>query len=249
MSRAAREEMWRLLVDALVSVVFPQACTLCGRPVEGLAEGITCSLCWQAMPDLAAHARCPRCHAPLMIIPPTSENARCRRCEGLTLDLLRFVGPYEGALRANVLRLKTQPQVCRRLREMIGEVVRREPLFHQAEVVIAVPLHPERQRERGYNQAELIARIVARALALPVATDVLHRVRYTLPHRAGMDTIQRARSVSGAFAVRAPQRITDKIVLLVDDVFTTGATLNECARVLREAGARALSGFTVARAL
>lgn len=241
--------MWRLLADALVSLVFPRACILCGRPVDGLGEGVTCSTCWQATPDVTAYARCGRCHAPMIINPPTAERERCRRCEGMTLDLLRFVGPYEGALRANVLRLKTQPQVCRRLREKIEEGVRGEPVFHRADVVIPVPLHPERQRERGYNQAEVIARIVARALALPLATDLLHRIKNTVPHRAGMDVTQRAESLSRAFVVIGRGEIGNRVVLLVDDICTTGATLDECARVLKEVGARAVYGFTVARAL
>ena len=239
--------MLRLLADALTSLVFPHACTLCGRPVDGLGEGVTCSTCWS--PDVPAHARCGRCHAPMMITSTTTEGERCRRCEGMTLDLLRFVGPYDGALRANLLRLKTQPRVCRRLREKIGEGVRGEPAFRRADVIVPVPLHPDRQRERGYNQAEVIARIVARALALPLATDLLHRIKNTVPHRAGMDVTQRAKSLSRAFVVIGRRGIEERVVLLVDDICTTGATLNECARVLKEAGARVVYGFAVARAL
>ncbi|HXF04186.1 MAG TPA: ComF family protein [Blastocatellia bacterium] len=241
--------MLRLLADALVSLVFPRACALCGRLVDGLSEGVTCSACWRGSPDVIGYGRCGRCHAPLIINPPTTGTERCRQCEGMTLDLLRFVGPYEGALRTNVLRLKTQRHVCRRLREKIEEGVRGEPVFYRADVVVPVPLHPQRQRERGYNQAEVIARIVARALALPLATDLLQRIKNTVPHRAGMDVTQRAESLSRAFVVISRGEIEDKVVLLVDDICTTGATLNECARVLKEAGARAVYGFAVARAL
>jgi len=241
--------VFRMLWDGLASVVFPQACVLCLRPVDSLGDGVTCSVCWQAMPDLTAQARCPRCHAPLFVRRPASDRNACDRCEGMTLDLFRFIGPYEGALRANVLRLKTQPQVCRRLREKIVAGVLAEPLFRRADVVIPVPLHPQRQRERGYNQAERIARIAAAALARPMVTDVLVRIKFTVAHRAGMDEVARRASLSQAFAVRDAAVLSGKTILLIDDVYTTGTTLTECARAIRRAQAAAVFGFAIARVL
>jgi ComF family protein len=166
----------------------------------------------------------------------------------MALDLLRYVGPYAGVLRAQVLFLKKKPYVCPRLREEIRKTVAGEPAFRDVQLVLPIPLHPRRRRERGYNQAELVAEEVARALARPLRREVVRRVIYTEPHRAGADAVARARSVARCFAVASPDALRGRVVLLVDDVYTTGATLNECAQTVRQAGARAVYGFVVARA-
>jgi ComF family protein len=163
--------------------------------------------------------------------------------------LLRFVGPYVGALRENVLFLKDHPHVCPRLKAMITETFQREDRLHSATRVMPVPLHPLRRKERGFNQAELIAQIIAREAKFPLDRHTLARVKHTNPHRAGMDAQARAKSVGEAFAVKRPDEIRDQTVLLVDDVFTTGATLNACAHVLLQAGAKAVYGFTIARVM
>jgi predicted amidophosphoribosyltransferase len=110
----------------------------------------------------------------------------------MVLDGLRYIGPYQGVLRAHVLFLKRRPQVCRRLREKIQRVLAEESAFRDVAIVLPVPLHPRRLRERGYNQAELLAEEAARALARPLEKDVLRRILYTEPHRAGMDALARA---------------------------------------------------------
>lgn len=163
--------------------------------------------------------------------------------------MLRFVGPYDGALRQNVLFLKDHPHICGRMKAMIIRTFQQETILHAATRVIPVPLHPIRRKERGFNQAELITQIIAREAGIPCDRHTLARVHYTNPHRAGMDARARAESVAAAFAVQRPERVRDQIVLLIDDVFTTGATLNACSQVLLRAGASAVYGFTVARTL
>lgn len=235
--------MGRSFADFLLSVIFPSRCTLCGEPVESLADGITCAACWSALDRLPA-ARCARCHA-LVNVP----SERCPACREMELDRLRFLGPYAGALRAHLLFLKRKPYVCRRLREEIRKGVATELTFRDVELVLPVPLHPRRRRERGYNQADLLAEEIAGALGRPLRREVLRRVIYTEPHRAGADAWARARSLARCFVVTAAEVVRGKVVLLVDDVYTTGATLNECARTVRAAGARAVYGFVVARTL
>ena len=120
--------------------------------------------------------------------------------------------------------------------------------FGQVELVCPVPLHPRRQRERGFNQSELLARSLAAHFGAELAPHLLARVRDTAP-QIDLPRAERQANVRGAFAVPKPEKAAGKSVLVVDDVFTTGATLRECARVLRRAGASRVLIFTLARPL
>ncbi|MEE9137513.1 MAG: ComF family protein [candidate division NC10 bacterium] len=115
------------------------------------------------------------------------------------------------------------------------------------DAVVPVPLHRNRERERGFNQAEILARVVGKRLQRPVLRKTLRRIRPTLPQTGKRR--ERVRNVRGAFAVGNPEKIKDRTFLLVDDVLTTGATVNECAKVLMKAGAQRVLVYTLARAL
>jgi len=114
------------------------------------------------------------------------------------------------------------------------------------DAVVPVPLHPSRQRERGYNQAELIARPLAKRLSIEMATYLLVRTR-PRPAKSILTLKERWESVRGAYETRTGAKVDKLRILLVDDVFTTGATLDACARALRQAGAASVHGVTVAR--
>jgi competence protein ComFC len=118
----------------------------------------------------------------------------------------------------------------------------------QADVVVPVPLHRQRERERGYNQAALIAKPLAKRLRLPYKSVLLTRIR-PRPDKDLLSYEERWESVRGAFATRAGSQVDNLRVLLVDGVMTSGATLDSCAKTLREAGARSVIGLTVARAV
>jgi ComF family protein len=123
---------------------------------------------------------------------------------------------------------------------------RRAPI-DQATLIVPVPLHPERERQRGFNQAALLAEATARLTKLPIDQHSVVRRVHTERHRSGMDARARRESVANAFAVRRPDSIAGQRVLLVDDVFTTGATVSACAKVLQDAGAEDVFVLTVAR--
>jgi ComF family protein len=127
------------------------------------------------------------------------------------------------------------------------EAQQREPL-NSANLIIPVPLHPERERERGFNQALLLARELSRLIGVPLDEHSVVRRAHTERHRAGMDAKARRQSVAEAFAVRHPKSVAGQLVLLVDDVFTTGATVSACASALKEAGAGEVFVLTIARA-
>jgi len=130
--------------------------------------------------------------------------------------------------------------------ERLAEVIRKAGEEFQADAVVPVPLHPDRQRERGYNQAELIARPLARRLGLKLGSYLLMRTK-PRPAQLVLSRSEHWKSVRGAYATRRGVRVDKLRILLVDDVLTTGATLDACSRVLKKAGAASVLGLTVAR--
>lgn len=186
-----------------------------------------------------------------MPLPPVSANPEerlCGRCDDLAFGFARACGIYEGALRESVLRLKSQPHIPARLRDLLKIAAANLHEKQPSESIVPVPLHRDRLAERTFNQAEIIADELAKFTRLPVDTASLIRAEHTEKHRAGMGARERARSLEKAFKVRAPRLIENKVVLLVDDVMTTGSTANEITRTLLNAGARAVNILTLARA-
>jgi ComF family protein len=156
------------------------------------------------------------------------------------------VGLYEKALRESVLDLKRQPHVSGVVMKLLVETARREPL-HRATCIIPVPLHDRRLKERGFNQATVIGEALAKRLHLPLDDTSLARIRGAEKYRAGLDPKGRRDTVTNAFLVRYPRLVEKESLLLVDDVFTTGATVNACAEALIKANAREVLVLTIAR--
>jgi ComF family protein len=240
------------LFDAALALVYPQGCAACGRlSVERRADWPACAACWGATRVFdGSETLCWKCGAPAGGEVPDElrPTVRCRRCESEEFTAARACGLYEGALRAAVLGMKREPFVPPRLVRMLCEAARREPL-DSARLVVPVPLHPERERGRGFNQAALLASALARETRLRLDPWSLARVEHSERHRAGMDARARRESVEGAFAVARPRLVRGERVLLVDDVFTTGATAAACAAALKAAGALEVYVLTAARAV
>ena len=158
---------------------------------------------------------------------------------------MRAAAAYEGPLEKAVHRFKYEGWRCLApmLAGLLGDRLAVEAW--PTGLVLAVPLHGRRLRQRGYNQSELLARELRAHLRLPAAPSCLFRVRDT-PPQVGLDRLRRQANVAGAFAWKGPP-LSGEPVLLVDDVTTTGATLEACARALRAAGSGAVHGLTVAR--
>jgi ComF family protein len=238
------------LYDAALTLVYPQACAVCGGSVESRHDGVACADCWGIRRRFdGTETMCWKCG--VLTEAPITETrrrlVRCGHCDGDAFDHARACGPYEGALRASILELKRQPHVAGRLARLLLTAQQREPL-NRADLIIAVPLHPEREQERGFNQAALLARALARLSGFPLDEHSVVRRVHTQRHRVGMDAKARRESVAAAFAIRHAISIEGRRVLLVDDVFTTGATVSASAALLKEGGAREVFVLTVARA-
>jgi competence protein ComFC len=234
----------RRLVDPVLAVVFPSSCPACGRLLARAGDGPLCAACWQTLPRWRG-ATC-GCGLPLL-----SDQAACGRCRGDSEPFAAgaSLGPYEGALRLVLHELKYsgRRRAARRLAALLLEddAVRR--LVATSDVLVPVPLHPRRLRQRGFNQSALLAAALGRTLARPVCADALVRRRETAP-QAGLTAAERRRNVRDAFALRRRARTAGRVVTLIDDVTTTGATALACARALASGGALEVRLLTVARA-
>jgi ComF family protein len=238
--------------DALVSVFFPAGCRICDRLLTGASRVPICGDCLSSFVP-APGITCEICGRPLGAWAPRPEQAQlCPACVDKTyaFDRARSFAVYEGALVDAILLLKFEQigPLGSWFAERLAEIVRREGNAMAADVVVPVPLHRQRERERGYNQAALLSRPLAKRLHLPHKAVLLMRTR-ARPDKRILTLEERWESVRGAFATRPGSQVDNLRVLLVDDVLTTGATLDACAQALRDAGAKSVFGLTVARAV
>src|SRR5262245_24884153 len=238
--------------DAAVATVYPSGCRVCGETIESWRDGVACSNCWMEIEHKDLNGDfCERCWTPLRPLASRIEvvDRRCGRCDHFAFDFVRSCGPYEGAMRETVLGLKWRPYVPTRLRDGLRRTFAALPESRLIASISPVPLHPARLAERGFNQAEVIARELVSLTGLRLNSTALIRVKKTERHRAGMGARERARSLENAFRVRAPRLVEGRVTLLVDDVMTTGSTASEVARALLDGGAGAVNVLTLARAM
>lgn len=235
--------------DGLVGLTYPQECRVCGNPVDSWDDGVACAGCWGDA-SITRHLSgnlCAKCGSRGSLVTGSPESRSCAMCEALPFSAARACGVYAGALEASILFLKVNPHICPRLRSIIGRTFVEHRSILDSDVVIPVPLHHLRRKQRGFNQAEIISRLLSRRFGLDGDEHSLVRSKPTERHRAGMDAADRARSVARAFEVVRPRLIQNSRVLLVDDVYTTGSTICAAASALLDAGARGVNVLTIAR--
>ncbi len=238
--------------DALVSVFFPSGCRICERLLTSASRVPLCEEClssFEKVPNIV----CEVCGRPLPgLARKEGEPLLCPACQDRTyaFDRARSFALYENAVVRAILLLKFEQiePLGTWFAARLAEVVSTEGVTLAADVVVPVPLHRERERERGFNQAALISKPLAKKLRLPHKAVLLMRTR-ARPDKQVLSLEERWESVRGAFATRPGSQVDNLRVLLVDDVLTTGATLDACARALREAGAKSVIALTVARAV
>lgn len=246
-------QRWRavpgVIRDATLALLYPQACAVCGDSVESQTDGVACARCWDATRIFSSHdTLCWKCGALSKAWVPQEKRTEvfCRRCDHEEFTAARALGAYQGALRASILALKREPFVSPRLAYLLYEALDWPPLS-DATRIIPVPLHPERERERGFNQAAELGRALSHLSGLPLDELSLTRTLHTERHRALMDERARRESVLDAFQVARPRLIEGERILLIDDVFTTGATVSACAVALLSTDAHSVYVLTVAR--
>ncbi len=236
------------LKNSLLSIIYPQECRVCFSQVENADDGISCNKCWNETRLFdGGEMLCNKCGA-FFGDKAASVAVFCHKCDDHFYDRAAAVGVYEKGMSATILNLKEQPILPERLRSLIPTAIERNELFN-ADLIIPIPLSKQRRLERGFNQAEVIAEQLFRATNIPIDKASLARKHHTPIHRIGMDKRARELTVQNAFEVLRPKLITGKKVLLVDDVFTSGATASYCAKALKKNGAVEVNIFTLARAV
>src|SRR5438034_8945710 len=234
------------LFQAAVSLLYPATCTICGKHVRG--DEYLCSGCEAKIVRIVAPF-CQTCSEPFE--GSISSVFTCADCAHRPIYFEAAVAAYRGRgiVREIIHEFKYGRQihlrhiVARWLRAALDDERLRDC---HLDIIVPVPLHPARQRERGFNQASLLAELLSAHTSIP-SKPLLERIRYTTTQTA-LDRSQRMENLHNAFRLRKNADVRGLRVLLIDDVLTTSSTLSECARVLKRAGAMSVHAATAARA-
>jgi ComF family protein len=239
------------LSGALASVCFPVGCRFCEQLLTDARRLPLCDHCLDSFQEIPPGS-CDLCGLPGTFDPEfPKEVSFCPDCQEhrFAFQVSRSYGFYEGALARAIVLLKHEQiePLGSWFAHLLAARVHREAERLAADVVVPVPLHLQRSRERGFNQVDLFGRPLAKLLQLPYRPVLLMRSR-PRPEKHLLRSDERWEAVRGAFAIRKGGRVDNLRILLLDDVMTTGATLDACSRALRDAGAKSVLGLTIARA-
>ncbi len=256
---------WRAVVrvlrstgDNLSTVLFPADCRICGGPLAALSRVPVCESCWNQLPEQSGPL-CALCGESLGVSDfGEGGDGYCRKCRMVPPEFERAVahGLYAGTMRTllHLLKYDGLEPIALRLGALLAKQVAAIAELPAKMVVVPVPLYEGKRRERGFNQAELLARAVCAAMRRlrpewqgELAVRALARQRAT-ESQAGLTLHERRRNLRGVFSAAKPERMRGRDVLLIDDIYTTGATARACSAVLKKAGAAGVWVATVARA-
>ena len=230
------------------ALFFPQACVVCGKWVLNPDFSPLCRACLVLLERLPPRV-CYYCGCPLPgnILEIASICSKCRS-GSQAFDFARAYGPYQGSLRRVVQKFKFEgfQRLASPLAALLEQCYQQSQLNLSLDWIVPVPPHPRRRRRRGFDHTLLLSRVLSRSIGIPVFGG-LRRVRNT-PRQFGFTAEERQQNVAGAFTLRQGQLLSERGLLLIDDVFTTGATTTEISKLLKEhSTARKITVLTVAR--
>ncbi|MEN6314956.1 MAG: ComF family protein [Clostridiaceae bacterium] len=216
--------------NRLANTVYPAKCIFCRQIMNDDAGLHICSTCYEKLPFMTE------------AFLDTAQNKGTGYCDGVM-----SIFHYTGIVKESLIRFKFQnkPGYYRTYARLIAGRLAGMSDITQYDMVLSVPLHRKRELSRGYNQALLISRFIGRELKIPERSKFLKRLKQT-EAQSLLDGQKRHENVQGAFIVTAPEKVGGKSILLVDDIMTTGSTLEECSRVLKQAGAAKIIALVVA---
>ena len=232
----------KALINDILDLLYPPRCPVCDR-ILPFRSGVVCDACLQELPYIGEEY-CLKCGKPLR----KKGIEYCKDCSRIrhAFEENRALFFYDDRMKRSLYRLKYAGRreyadtFARLVAERLGDYIRST----KADCIVAIPLHKSRLRKRGYNQAELFAKSLSARVGIPYQKSCAKRVRATLPQK-GLNPLQRQENLKKAFIIRQND-VKSKIVLLVDDIYTTGSTLDAMAGELLAAGARKVYGLTIA---
>lgn len=227
----------------LITFVFPAKCRRCETPMGVGKVHYLCDDCWKQI-ELLKPPWCQLCGLPCW----SAVCADCREHPPL-FGQLRAVAFYEPTLREAVHLMKYEKKqvISKHLNQLLQTHLPEDLVSTGYDFLLPIPLHTNRLRQRGFNQAEQIAQGVAQVWGVPVRTDILFRIRDTVPLSSLGSHEERLKNIAGAFEVRSPDPIQGRKILLIDDIFTTGTTINEALKVLQVASPDCVDVLTLTR--
>lgn len=233
------------LLGTVLNIIYPPKCMFCRRLMGGSDKELICESCSGAMRIIDGLV-CEKCGAPL------KEGVICASCRSAAHEFDKgfSVLRYDEFVKDAIYRFKYggRTNYAKPFGDLMAAQMDRYG-YLSADFLIPVPLHKKRQKKRGYNQAELLADVLSLHSKIPVRPDILLRIKETAP-QSKLNFTARRRNLNGAFALSEASQngacLKDKTVMLIDDIFTTGSTVDECSRILKMNGAEKVLVFTVA---
>lgn len=231
-----------------INLILPPRCLICGKIIE--TDNALCSECFNDI-TFITKPYCQCCGRPLSFT-NLSKDLYCPEClkkKDSVLDLCRSAIQYDEYSKKLILDFKFADHLENRYLLTQWLIIAGKDIFKaKPDIVLPVPLHYSRLFKRKYNQSAILARELSKKTSIPVRYDILKKYRYTKP-QVICSGKQRQKNIKDAFAVTNPNFVKGKNIVLIDDVYTTGSTLKECAKMLKKAGAKNVSALTIARVI
>ncbi len=234
---------WRSLID----ILYPRSCLICSDSINDSLYDGACRDCLEKI-NLNVTPFCKKCGFPLKSA--TTTDSSCSKCRGKLyyFDRALSVSQYTGITRRciQLFKYRRKLKIGKNLSRIMLRFLKEHFSIDSIDLIMAVPLHRSKLKERGFNQAEILADFIRLNLKIPASFDNLKRVKNTLSQYQ-LPLEKRQLNIKDAFECTDKSFFAMKSVLIVDDIFTTGATLSECSRVLKNAGAKKVYTLTMAR--
>ena len=247
--------MIEYVTEGLLNLIFPLNCRICKKPIRESKGYSICEDCFQTI-ELIAKPYCVKCNKPLSLSPDwegLEVELWCVDCKNkhFSFEFSRSVGKYSGVLKEAIHLFKYQGEkkLAKPLGNLLINYLKENPKFRELiDLIIPVPLHKDNLKERGFNQSVLLGEIIGNYFSIPVKEGVLIKKRLT-PSQVNLSKKEREKNMREAFLVQRPQEVKEKNILILDDIFTTGSTVEGCARELKKAKAKNVYILTLARSI
>ena len=235
------------MLNELLDLIYPRFCYICNKSLKHSKNLYFCFSCWYKLPLIRKNL-CLKCAMPMG--EGIGVKKKCNDCNfgKFYFKQIRSAGKYKDSLRKVLLNFKFKGMVELRhpLAALIYWQLKHYPFSGKIDLIIPVPMYHKQRIQRGYNQAELLADCLAKLMRIPCVTNILIKIKETLP-QSGLDRTQREKNLTNKFI--ATKKLKDKTVLLVDDIFTTGTTVNECSKALKKSNVKKIYVATAAKSL